>query len=67
MGLTGNRMIMSPGEHTQSVIANWMNEKKIPLEQAQIEAGQKWISTTQKYRQANMDEEREMMHKWLSI
>lgn len=58
---------LTPAAIRQSVIANWLNEKKIPLEQAQIMAGQKWISTTQKYRQANMEEEREMMNKWFPL
>ena len=58
---------LTPAAIRQSVIANWLNEKKIPLEQAQIMAGQKWISTTQKYRQANMEEEREMMNRWFPL
>lgn len=58
---------LTPAAIRQSVIANWLNEKKIPLEQAQIMAGQKWISTTQRYRQANMEEEREMMNKWFPL
>ncbi|OGU78710.1 MAG: hypothetical protein A2W11_02785 [Ignavibacteria bacterium RBG_16_35_7] len=33
----------------QSVIAYWMNELEIPLEQVQLMAGHKWISSTQRY------------------
>lgn len=51
----------------QSVISNWLNERKIPLEQAQLMSGQKWISTTEKYRQTNGDEQRELMNKWFPI
>jgi site-specific recombinase XerD len=58
---------LSPATIRQSVIANWLNEKKIPLEQAQLMAGQKWISTTVKYRQVNMEEQREMMNRWFPI
>lgn len=48
----------------QSVIANWLNEKKIPLEQAQLLAGHKWISTTVMYRQTSVDKQREMINKF---
>jgi integrase/recombinase XerD len=58
---------LTPAGIRQSVIANWLNEKKIPLEQAQLMAGQKWISSTLKYRQANLDEQREMMNKWFPL
>jgi integrase/recombinase XerD len=33
----------------QSVIAFWLNEKHVPLEQVQLWAGHKWISSTQRY------------------
>ena len=58
---------LSPATIRQLMIANWLNEKKIPLEQAQLMAGQKWISTTVKYRQVNMEEQREMMNRWFPI
>jgi integrase/recombinase XerD len=48
----------------QSVIANWLNEKKVPLEQVQLMAGQKWISTTAKYRQTSVEEQRTMINKF---
>lgn len=51
----------------KSVIANWLNEKKLPLEQVQIMSGQKWMSTTVKYRQNNLEEQRELMNKWFPI
>lgn len=58
---------LTPSSIRQSVIANWLNEKKIPLEQAQLMSGQKWISTTVKYRQTNTEEQRELMNKWFPI
>lgn len=58
---------LTPSSIRQSVIANWLNEKKIPLEQAQLMSGQKWISTTVKYRQNNLEEQRELMNKWFPI
>jgi site-specific recombinase XerD len=48
----------------QSVIANWLNEKRIPLEQVQLLAGHKWIGSTLVYRQKSMDEQRELINKW---
>lgn len=51
----------------KSVIANWLNEKKLPLEQVQILSGQKWISSTAIYRKENFDEQRELMNKWFPI
>jgi site-specific recombinase XerD len=58
---------LNPLTIRQSVIANWLNEKKIPLEQVQLMSGQKWISSTIKYRQTSMEEQREMMNKWFPI
>lgn len=42
----------------QSVISNWLNEKRFPLEQVQLMAGHRWISTTVRYRQTPADEKR---------
>ncbi len=58
---------LTPSNIRQSVIANWLNEKKIPLEQVQLMSGQKWISTTVKYRQTSIEEQRELMNKWFPI
>lgn len=41
----------------QSTIAFWINEMNIPLEQVQIMAGHKWISSTEKYQLASLDED----------
>lgn len=48
----------------QSVIANLLNEKKMPLEQVQLWAGHKWISSTVGYRQTSIDEQRELINKF---
>lgn len=47
----------------QSVIAFWVNEMNIPLEQVQIMAGHKWISSTEKYRLASLDEDLKILKK----
>lgn len=51
----------------QSVIANWLNEQKIPLERVQQISGQKLISTTLRYRQINLQEQKELMDKWFPL
>ena len=48
----------------QSVIANWLNEKKLPVEQVQLMAGHKWISSTARYRRDSIEEQRELMNKF---
>ena len=55
---------LNPKTIRQSVIANWLNEKKIPLEQVQLMTGQKWISTTAKYRQTSVEEQRTLINKF---
>lgn len=55
---------LTPANIRQSVIANWLNEKKLPLEQVQLLSGQKWISTTIKYKQVNVDEQRKLMNRF---
>ncbi len=51
----------------QSVIANWLNEQKISLEVVQQMAGQKLISTTLRYRQINLQEQKELMERWFPL
>lgn len=46
----------------QSVIANWLNEKKIPLEDVQLLAGHKWISSTDKYRVVPYEKQQELIN-----
>lgn len=49
---------LTPDAIRQSVISNWINEKRFPLEQVQLMAGHRWVSTTAKYRQTPQDEKR---------
>lgn len=55
---------LNPKTIRQSVIANWLNERKLPLEQVQLMAGHKWVSSTERYKQANLNEQRELINKW---
>ncbi len=48
----------------QSVIANWLNEKRLPLEQVQLYAGHKWISSTAEYRYTSVEEQRTLINKF---
>jgi integrase/recombinase XerD len=45
----------------ESVIANFLNERKLPLEQVQLFAGHRYIVTTQKYLQSTIEDQREML------
>ncbi|MFA6924770.1 MAG: site-specific integrase [Bacteroidales bacterium] len=47
-----------------SVISYWVNDRKIPLEQAQLLAGHRWISSTLRYRQTSIEEQREILKKF---
>jgi len=47
-----------------SVISNWLNEKHFPLEQVQLMAGHRWISTTARYRYTPIEEQREMINRF---
>lgn len=58
---------LNPQTIRQSVISNWMNEKKLLLEQVQLMAGHKWFSSTVKYRQHNIEEQRGLMNKWFPL
>ncbi|PLX01111.1 MAG: integrase [Marinilabiliales bacterium] len=55
---------LNPRTIRQSVIANWLNEKKIPLEQVQLMAGHRWISSTAEYRFTSDEERREIINKY---
>lgn len=46
-----------------SVISNWLNENKIPLDQVQMLAGLRWISSAERYIQIANDEQREILKK----
>ncbi len=51
----------------QSVISNWLNEKKLPLEQVQLLAGHKWISSTERYRCTDVQQQRELINKFYPL
>jgi integrase/recombinase XerD len=44
-----------------SVIANLLNERRLPLEQVQLFAGHRWISSTQRYYQSSLEEQKEIL------
>lgn len=58
---------ISPMIIRKSVISNWLNEKKIPLDQVQLISGQKWISSTQRYQQRDIAEQREILNKYFPL
>jgi integrase/recombinase XerD len=55
---------LNSGTIRQSVIANMLNEKKIPLEQVQLWAGHKWLSSTYGYKETPIEEQRELVNKF---
>ena len=50
---------LSPSNIRRSVISYWLNERKVPLEDVQIMAGHRYPSSTEKYLQNNIKEQRE--------
>jgi len=55
---------LNPKTIRQSVIANWLNEKNLPLEQVQLYAGHRWISSTAEYRYVPVEEQRTLINKF---
>ncbi|MCC7303501.1 MAG: tyrosine-type recombinase/integrase [Bacteroidia bacterium] len=55
---------LNPTTVRQSVIANWLNEKKFSLETVQLMAGHRFISTTLRYRRNNQDEKRLLINRF---
>lgn len=53
---------LSPLTIRQSVIANWLNERKLPLEDVQVMAGHRFPSATDRYKSINVEEKR----KWVN-
>ena len=58
---------LNPRIIRMSVICNWLNEKKIPLERVQELAGHKWPGTTEKYIKVNSENERELINRYFPI
>lgn len=65
-GLFSDRKL-NPQTIRMSVICNWLNEKKIPLERAQELAGHKWPGTTEKYIKVNSSQQREMINRYFPL
>jgi integrase/recombinase XerD len=58
---------LSPQTIRMSVICNWLNQRKLTLEQSQYLAGHKWIGTTEKYIKVDANAERELINKFFPI
>jgi site-specific recombinase XerD len=58
---------LCPQTIRMSVICNWLNEKKFPLEKAQELAGHKWPGTTEKYIKVDSEAQRELINKYFPI
>ena len=55
--------LLSPKNIRASVLSNWVNEEKRPLEEVQIMAGHRYPSTTEKYIRMDLNEQREAVSK----
>ncbi|WP_281323494.1 tyrosine-type recombinase/integrase [Flavobacterium aestivum] len=58
---------LNPRTIRMSVICNWLNEKKLPLETVQELAGHKWPGTTEKYIKVDSLHQRELINKYFPI
>lgn len=58
---------LNPQTIRMSVICNWLNERKLTLEQTQELAGHKWIGTTEKYIKSDAKNERELINRYFPI
>lgn len=58
---------LNPRTIRMSVICNWLNEKKIPLEKVQELAGHKWPGTTEKYIKVDSFQQRELINKYFPM
>ncbi len=55
---------LNPKTIRESVIANLLNEKRLPAEQVQLFTGHRWISCTLRYQQIPMNEQRELINRF---
>ncbi len=55
---------LSPTTMRGSVISYWLNVLKLPMEQVQLMAGLKWISSIERYQHLTKDEEQEMLRQF---
>jgi integrase/recombinase XerD len=58
---------LNPKTIRMSVICNWLNEQKLPLEHVQELAGHKWPGTTEKYIKVDSLQQRELINKFFPI
>ncbi|MGQ2983159.1 tyrosine-type recombinase/integrase [Flavobacterium sp.] len=58
---------LNPRSIRMSVISNWLNEKKMSLEDVQELAGHKWPSTTEKYFRVDSLEQRQLINKFFPL
>ncbi|MNQ73383.1 Tyrosine recombinase XerD [compost metagenome] len=58
---------LNPKTIRMSVICNWLNEQKLPLEHVQELAGHKWPGTTEKYFKADSQQQRELINKYFPL
>lgn len=58
---------LNPRTIRMSVICNWLNEKKIPLERVQELAGHKWPGTTEKYIKVDSLQQRELINRFFPL
>ena len=58
---------LNPKTIRMSVVCNWLNEKKLPLETVQELAGHKWPGTTEKYLKVDSLQQRELINKFFPL
>jgi len=58
---------LNPKTIRMSVICNWLNEEKLPLEHVQELAGHKWPGTTEKYFKADSQQQRELINRYFPL
>ena len=51
----------------QSVILNWINHFSFPMEDVQLLAGHRWLSSTSKYKVVNREENREKINRFFPL
>lgn len=58
---------LNPTTIRKSVIANWINEQHIAIEDVQLLAGHKWLSTTEGYKIENRENKREQINRYFPL
>lgn len=58
---------LNPTTIRKSVIANWINEQQIAIEDVQLLAGHKWLSTTEGYKIENRENKREQINRYFPL